>query len=55
MNTYKVTYRNKFTNNQNTITTKAFSLEEAIANEQKAVERLSKWQPGMELVSVVSA
>jgi hypothetical protein len=55
MKRFKVTYRNSITGNQNTITTKAFSLEEAIATEQGMIERLSKFRPGMELVSVVKA
>lgn len=55
MNTYKVTYRNSKTGNQNTGTVRAFSLEEAIAAEEAMVARLIKFQPHMELVSVVPA
>jgi hypothetical protein len=55
MKTYKVTYGNTITGNQNTITTKAASLEAAIATEEGMVARLSKFRPGMVLVSVVKA
>lgn len=55
MNTYKVTYGNTITGNQNTITTKAVSLEAAIATEKGMVARLSKFRPGMKLFSVVKA
>jgi quinolinate synthase len=55
MATFKVTYGNTITGNQNTITTKADSLEAAIATEKGMVERLSKFRPGMKLVSVVKA
>jgi hypothetical protein len=55
MATFKVTYGNTITGNQNTITTKAVSLEAAIATEEGMVARLSKFRPGMVLVSVVKA
>jgi hypothetical protein len=55
MKTFKVTYGNTITGNQNTITTKADSLEAAIATEQGMVAKLSKFRPGMKLVSVVRA
>lgn len=55
MQKFKVTYGNTITGNQNTIITKAESLEAAIETERGMVERLSKFRPGMTLISVERA
>lgn len=52
MVTYKVTWLNANTGNQNTMTGKARSIEYAIAEETRMVEVMRKRSPHISLVSV---
>jgi hypothetical protein len=52
MISYKVTWFNSNTGNQNSMTGKASSLESALAEETRMVEMMQKRSPHISLVSV---